>query len=169
MNKSLLIVLILGVSLKISAQKQESESYYPLTKGLSKTLTWYKSKYREIIKDTITINGKVYTEISQVFPPKKEINIFVRNSNDSIYFLNRKTETEKLFFGISEVVGQKTGNGTVIKVNAKLRTPKGKLTELLVIEMNYSNGNKDIRYYKKGLGLVATKNSKGLICYHIPD
>ena len=169
MKRKIILFLLLGSLLKLNAQDNESESYYPLTKGLSKTLTWYNSKYREIIKDTISVNGKVYTEISQIFPPKKEITIFMRKSNDSIYFLNRKTETEKLFFGISEIVGQKTGNGTVIKKNAKLRTPKGKLTELLVIEMNYPNGNKDIRYYKKGIGLVATKNSKGLICYYVPD
>lgn len=169
MKNNLLLIFILSFIVNINAQKNESESYYPLKKGLSKTLTWYNSKYREVVKDTININGKIYTEISQVFPPKKEINIFLRKSNDSIFFLNTKTKSDRIFFGVSGEVGQKIGDGTIIKKNAKLKTPKGKLTELLVIEMNYSNGAKDIRYYKKGLGLVAVKNNKGLICFYIPD
>ncbi|WP_237275841.1 hypothetical protein [Tenacibaculum ovolyticum] len=169
MKKNLLIIFALGILMNINAQKNESGSYYPLTKGLSKTLTWYNSKYREIVKDTIIVNGKTYTEVSQLFPPKKEINIFLRKSNDSIFFLNQKTKSDRIFFGISGKIGQKIGDGTIIKKNAKLRTPKGKLRELLVIEMNYSNGAKDTRYYKKGLGLVAVKNSKGLISYYVSD
>ena len=153
----------------LKAQNASSESYYPLTKGLSKTLTWYKSKYREVIKDTVKLNGKFYTQVSQIFPPNKSINIYVRESNDTIYFYNQKKEQENPFFGIAPNIGQKIGNGTVKKIDAKLRTPEGKLTELLQVEMNYSNGQQDIRYYKKGLGLVAVKNEKGLICYYIPD
>ena len=100
MKKSLLLIFFLSFVLKINAQNNENESYYPLTKGLSKTLTWYNSKYRETIKDTITVNKKVYTEISQLFPPKKEIKISLRKSNDSIFFLNTKTQSERIFFGI---------------------------------------------------------------------
>lgn len=159
--------LILGLS--TYAQNSEDESFYPLTKGLSKSLTWYNSIYREVIKDTIHVNGKIYTEVSQIFPPKKEINIYVRKSNDTIYFFNELKKTEMAFFGIAEKVGQTIGNGTVKEINATLKTPKGKLTDLLVIDMKYGNGSKDTRYYQKGLGLVAVKSKNKLICYYVPD
>jgi hypothetical protein len=165
------LFLVLGVlsCLIINSQDLEKESYFPLKEGNSKTLTWYKSKYREVIKDTTTINGEIYTEISQIFPPKKEINIYLRKSNDTIYFFNKKDKKEIIFFGIGENKGEKIGKGTIKKVNAKLKTPKGKLSGLLVVEMNYSNGSSSTRYYKKGLGLVAVKKKKKLICYYVPD
>jgi hypothetical protein len=167
MKKTFLILGLLSYSI-LSSQDLESKSYFPLKKGNSKTLTWYKSKYREVIKDTITIKGKVYTEVSQIFPPKKEINIFLRKSNDTIYFFNQQEKKEIVFFGISLVKGEKIGKGTIKKINAKIRTPKGRLKDLLAIEMKYLNSS-SIRYYKKGLGLVAVKNKDGLICYYVPD
>jgi len=169
MKKYIFILLIINLSFNLYAQNSEKESYYPLTKGISKTLTWYKGKYREVIKDTIKLNGKIFTQISQIFPPNKSIDIYLRKSNDTIFFFNETKKKEKPFFGINPEVGQSIGNGTIIKTNAKLKTPKGKLTELLVIEMNYSNGTKDTRYYKKGLGLVAVKDKRKLICYYVPD
>ena len=155
--------------LQLNAQSTSSDSYYPLTRGISKTLTWYEGKYREVIKDTVTLEGELYTHIAQIFPPKNTIDIYLRNSNDTIYFFNTVKKTHAPFFGIKPVVGETIGNGTIKKVDASLKTPKGKLTDLLVIEMNYSNGAKDTRYYKRGLGLVAVKNKKKLICYYIPD
>jgi len=169
MLKKFLFLLLLVFVVNLSAQELDSESYFPLKNGMSKTLTWYKSKYREVIKDTIKVNGKTYTQVSQIFPPKKEINIYLRKSNDTIFFFNETTKTEKAFFSIAEEKDKQVGAGTVIKTNAKLRTPKGKLSELLVIEMKYSNGSKDTRFYKKGIGLVAVKNNKGLICHYVPD
>lgn len=147
----------------------ESESYFPLNKGISKTLTWYKSKYREVIKDTIVFEGKTYTQVAQVFPPDETINIYYRKSNDTIYYFNEVKKEDTPFFSINPVKGEKTSNGTVKKVGASLRTPNGKLTDLLVIEMEYSNGNKDTRYFKRGLGLVAVKNTNGLICWYVPE
>jgi len=169
MIKKFLPLLFIAFYLNSYAQEENVESYYPLTKGISKTLTWYHGKYREIIGDTINLEGKTYTEIRQVFPPDTEIAIYVRRSNDTVYFFNEKSRKEKVFFGVSPNKGQQIGDGTVIKTNANLRTPAGKLTDLLVVKMEYSNELSDTRYYKRGLGLVAVKNNNKLICYYIPD
>lgn len=147
----------------------EKESYFPLSKGISKTLTWYKNKYREVIKDTITFEGKTYTQVAQIFPPDETINMYYRKSNDTIYYFNEVKRTDTPFFSINPVEGETTANGTVRKIGATLKTPKGKLTDLLVIEMLYASGQKDTRYYKKGLGLVAVKNNGRLVCYYVPD
>lgn len=147
----------------------EEESYFPLTKGGSKTLTWYNSKYREVVKDTITLGGEVYTQVAQVFPPDETINMYYRNSNDTIYYFNEVKRVHTPFFGINPVKGETTANGTIIEVGGTLKTPKLKLTDLLVIEMVYANGQKDTRFYKKGLGLVAVKSKGKLVCYYVPD
>jgi len=167
--KKILFLVVLS-SLLSNSQNSEEDSYYPLVNGMSKTLTWYTSKYREVIKDTVKLeNGKYYNLISQIFPPKKSIDIYMRKSNDTIYFYNEAEHKEVPFFGINPQIGETIGKGTVIEVDAKLRTPKGKLTGLLAVEMNYSKDSQDVRYYKKGIGLVAV-NSKGrLICYYVPD
>ncbi len=169
MKKIVLMLFAFNLSLGLTAQDSNQESYYPLTKGMSKTLTWYSSKYREIIKDTVQLGGRTYTHIAQVFPPKKTIDIYLRKSNDTIYTYNDVKKSHVPFFGVNPKAGEIIGDGKVIEVGAKLRTPKGKLTDLLVIEMNYSNGTKDIRYFKRGLGLVAVKNKNKLICYYVPD
>lgn len=93
----------------------------------------------------------------------------IRISNDTVYHWNDVQKKHQVFFGINPKVGETIGNGTIKDVGAKLKTPKGKLNDLLVIEMNYSNGMSDTRYYQKGLGLVAVKNNKGLISYYVPD
>ena len=169
MIKTVFTLFIFSVSLSVFSQNSNSESYYPLEKGLSKTLTWYKSKYREVIKETDTLEGTVYTKLSQIFPPKKAINIYLRQSNDTVYYFNEVKRKETPFFGIRPIIGEEIGSGTIKKINAKLKTPKGKLTDLLVIEMNYTNGASDTRFFKKGLGLVAVKNNGKLICYYVPD
>ncbi|MFC4221180.1 hypothetical protein [Flagellimonas marina] len=147
----------------------EKDSYFPLTKGISKTLTWYNNKYREVVEDTITFEGKVYTRVAQIFPPDETINMYYFKSNDTIYYFNEVKRKHTPFFSINPVEGETTANGTVKKVGATLKTPKGKLTNLLVIEMVYVSGQKDTRYYKKGLGLVAVKNNGRLVCYYVPD
>lgn len=169
MKKVLMFTCLSCLYFTSKAQQSSESSYYPLTKGLSKTLTWHNSKYREVIKDTVTFEGKVYTHISQIFPPNDPVDIYIRKSNDTIYFFNEVKKTDSPFFGINPTVGEKIGKGTVKKINAKLKTPEGTLTDLLVISMKYTKGNKDTRYYKRGLGLVAVKNKKGLICWYVPD
>ncbi|MBB3696509.1 hypothetical protein KMW28_24230 [Flammeovirga yaeyamensis] len=169
MRKLTFLIAFLATTIALSAQDIDSDSYYPLSIGQKKTLTWYNNKYQEVIKDTVNISGKRYTIISQIFSKNKVIDLFMRVSNDTVYFYNTKKKLEIPYFGIAPNVGEKIGNGVVLNREAKLKTPSGTLKELLKIEMNYPNGAKDIRYYKKGLGLVAVKNKKGLICYYIPD
>lgn len=147
----------------------EKDSYFPLAKGVSKTLTWYKNKYREVIKDTITFEGETYTQVAQIFPPDETINMYYRKSNDTVYYFNEVKKTHVPFFSINPIEGETTANGTVRKVGGTLKTPKGKLTDLLVIEMAYESGQKDTRYYKKGLGLIAVKNNGRLVSYYVPD
>lgn len=147
----------------------EKESYFPLDKGISKTLKWYKNKYREIVKDTITFKGKIYTHVAQIFPPDKTINMYYRKSNDTIYYFNEVKREHTPFFSINPVKGETVANGTIKKVGATLKTPLGRLKDLLVIDMAYANGQKDTRFYKKGLGLVAVKNNGQLVCYYVSD
>ncbi|GAB5473831.1 MAG: hypothetical protein Mars2KO_19300 [Maribacter sp.] len=171
MKKSILTIFSLCLcSISIGqTDVDEKNSYFPLEKGISKTLTWYKGKYREVIKDTITYGGRVYTEVAQIFPPNETINMYYRKSNDTIYFFNEVKSVDVPFFGINPKIGERIGNGIIKKTGAKLKTPKGKLDDLLVVEMKYANGGKDTRYYKKGLGLVAVKNKNKLVCYYVPD
>ncbi|MEP2239702.1 MAG: hypothetical protein ABJI22_15140 [Maribacter sp.] len=171
MKKPLLLISVFLLTIVSFGQNNELEknSFFPLNKGISKTLTWYKGKYREVVKDTVTFNTKVYTKVSQIFPPDETINMYYRKSNDTIYFFNEIKKVDVPFFGINPKIGESIGNGTIKKIDAKLKTPKGKLENLLVIEMEYSNGQKDTRFYQKGLGLVAVKNKNRLICYYIPD
>lgn len=146
---------------------QNSESYFPIEIGKEKTLTWYNDKYVESFTDSIQIEGEKYYIYSQEFR-KNTIKLEIRISNDTVYSWNDVKKVHEVFFGINPKVGEKIGNGTIKKVDAKLRTPKGKLRDLLVIEMNYAGGSTDTRYYKKGVGLVAVRNKRGLICYYVP-
>lgn len=77
---------------------QEKESYFPLSKGISKTLTWYKNKYREVVKDTITFEGITYTQVAQIFPPDETINMYYRKSNDTIYYFNEVKKADTYLF-----------------------------------------------------------------------
>lgn len=163
-TKALLIILFLPLILI----GQNSDSYFPIEIGKEKTLTWYKDKYVESFTDSTEFGGKTYYLYNQKFK-RNSIKMHIRISNDTVYHWNNVKNKHQVFFGINPKVGETIGNGTIKDVDAKLRTPKGKLVDLLVIEMNYSNGMSDTRYYQKGFGLVAVKNNKGLICYYIPD
>lgn len=163
-TKALLIILFLPLILI----GQNSDSYFPIKIGKEKTLTWYKDKYVESFTDSTEFGGKTYYLYNQKFK-RNSIKMHIRISNDTVYHWNNVKNKHQVFFGINPKVGETIGNGTIKDVDAKLRTPKGKLVDLLVIEMNYSNGMSDTRYYQKGFGLVAVKNNKGLICYYIPD
>lgn len=147
---------------------QNKESYLPIEIGKEKTLTWYKDKYVESFTDSTEIGGEKYYLYSQKFK-NNSMDMHIRISNDTVYHWNDVKKKHQVFFGINPKVGETIGNGTILEVGAKLKTPKGKLKDLLVIEMNYSNGMSDTRYYQKGFGLVAVKNNKGLICYYVPD
>lgn len=164
--RTIIYLILLFSPLTLIAQ--ESESYFPLDLGKEKTLTWHKDKYVESFTDSTEIGGKKYYVYTQKFK-KASVQIPIRIRNDTVYHWNEVKKRQQVFFGINAEVGETIGLGTIKKVGAKLRTPKGKLKDLLVIEMNYSNGMSDIRYYQKGTGLVAVKNDKGLICYIIPD
>ena len=164
MQRTILFALLFFPVLLIG---QNSGSYFPIEIGKEKVLTWYKDKYRESFTDSTTIGGEKYYVYSQKFK-SNAIEMPIRISNDTVYHWNDVKKKHQVFFGINPKVGETIGNGTIKKVGAKLKTPKGKLEDLLVIEMNYSNGMSDTRYYQKGLGLVAVKNKKGLICYYLP-
>ena len=164
-----LILALLISTIGFAQTESKNESYFPLKKGISKTLTWYNGKYREVIKDTVILGDHTYTEVAQIFPPNEAISMYYRESNDTIFYFNEEKKLDTPFFGIKPKQGESVANGVVKKVGAKLKTPVGKLEDLLVIEMTYSNGQKDTRYYKKGLGLVAVKNNNRLICYFVPD
>ncbi len=161
-------ILLILIFTPIILIGQNKESYLPIEIGKEKTLTWYKDKYVESFTDSTEIGGEKYYLYSQKFK-NKSMDMYIRISNDTVYHWNDVKKEHQVFFGINPKVGETIGIGTILEVEAKLKTPKGKLKDLLVIQMNYSNGMSDKRYYQKGFGLVAVKNNKGLICYYVPD
>lgn len=165
MKKTLFFTFILLPILLIS---QNAESYFPIEIAKEKKLTWYNDIYVESFTDSTEIEGKTYYTYSQAFK-SQTIDMQIRISNDTVYFWNDVQNKSQVFFGINPKVGEKIGNGTIKKVGAKLRTPKGKLKDLLVIEMEYASGSSDTRYYQKGRGLVAVRNNRKLVCYYIPN
>ena len=164
MKKTILLSLIILPLITIG---QNSESYFPIEIGKEKTLTWYKGQYVESFIDSTMLGGKKYYKYLQNFK-QGGIEMPIRISNDTVYYWNDAKKIHRAFFGINPKIGETIGDGTILEVDAKLRTPKGKLKDLLVIEMNYPNGASDIRYYQKGMGLVAVKNKKKLVCYYLP-
>uniref|UniRef100_UPI0040497254 hypothetical protein n=1 Tax=Gelidibacter sp. TaxID=2018083 RepID=UPI0040497254 len=165
MKKAIIITLLFLPFLSVG---QNSESYFPITIGKEKTLTWYKDIYIESFTDSTEIGGKWYYLYSQKFK-NNNIEMQIRISNDTVYVWNDVNKNHRVFFGINPKVGETIGVGTIKEVGATLKTPKGTLKDLLVIEMNYTKDQSDTRYYKKGFGLVAVINKKGLICYYVPD
>jgi len=161
-------ILLILIFTPIILIGQNKESYLPIEIGKEKTLTWYKDKYVESFTDSTEIGCEKYYLYSQKFK-NSSMDMYIRISNDTVYHWNDVKKEHQVFFGINPKVGETIGIGTILEVEAKLKTPKGKLKDLLVIQMNYSNGMSDKRYYQKGFGLVAVKNSKGLICYYVPD
>lgn len=161
-------ILLILIFTPIILIGQNKESYLPIEIGKEKTLTWYKDKYVESFTDSTEIGGEKYYLYSQKFK-NNSMDMYIRISNDTVYHWNDVKKEHQVFFGINPKVGETIGIGTILEVEAKLKTPKGKLKDLLVIQMNYSNGMSDKRYYQKGFGLVAVKNNKGLICYYVPD
>ncbi|NRD22689.1 hypothetical protein HNV10_05525 [Winogradskyella litoriviva] len=162
------ILSLTMVLLPLILISQNSESYFPVEIGKEKQLTWYNDTYVESFTDSTELGGETYYVYSQKFK-NNTIEMPIRISNDTVYHWNEVKNKHQVFFGINPKVGETIGIGTIKKIDAKLKTPKGKLTDLLVIEMTYSNGVTDKRYYKKGVGLVAVKSKKGLICYYVPE
>ena len=162
------IIILSIILIPIFLFSQNSESYFPIEFGQEKTLTWYKNTYVESFTDSTELGGKTYYIYSQKFE-HNTIDMPIRISNDTVYYWNDVKKIHRPFFGINPKVGETIGDGTIKKVDAKLKTPKGRLKDLLVIEMNYPNGGSDTRYYQKGFGLVAVRNKKGLVCYYVPD
>ena len=147
---------------------QNSESYFPIEVGNEKMLTWYKGKYLESFTDSTELGGEKYYLYSQKFS-NNSMGMHIRISNDTVYHWNDVKKKHEVFFGINPKVGETIGNGTIKKVGGKLKTPKGEFLNLLVIEMNYPNGESGTRYYQKGLGLVAVKSNNELISYYVPN
>ncbi|MCG8860043.1 hypothetical protein [Tenacibaculum finnmarkense] len=138
--------------------KNFGDSYFPLEIGFEKNITWYTSAYHESISEKIEKQGKEYYKYLQDFGNGNAPELILRNSNDTIYSFYKNKES--IFLIIKPEVGLEWKGGTIIDTNGKFESPYCYYENLLVVEHKYTNGEKGLRYYKKGLGLVAIKKKK---------
>ncbi len=65
--------------------------------------------------------------------------------------------------------GIKWETGKIAEIDGSFETPYCNYENLIVVENKYSNGTKEKRYYKKGLGLVAITSKKGIKGICLPN
>ena len=156
----LLVCPLLGFGQSDFCNKSFGNSYFPLEIGFEKNITWGSSFYVESIKEKMEIDGKEYFKYNQDFGKGKAYELLLRNQNDTIYLFNEKNKKEIVFLIVKPKKGTKWGAGKIVEIDGSFETPYCNYENLLVIESKYSNGEKDKRYYKQGLGLVAITSKK---------
>ncbi len=174
MKKNIIIFLLFINSLPIFSQvnfcdKYFGDSYFPLNLGIEKIISWYDTSYIESITDSVLIGKKTYFEYKQDFGKNKEIKLFLRNSNDTIFMYNEKAETENILWITQPKVGVNWDNGKVIETNGTFETPYCNYSDLLVIELSYKNDEKEKRYFKKGLGLIGISRKDEIVGMCLPS
>lgn len=165
----LLILPIFGFAQSDFCEKNFGESYFPLEIGFEKNITWGNSFYIEKITEKIEIDGKEYYKYEQDFRNGTVYDLLLRNQNDTIYMYNEKLEKENILLIAIPEKGIKWKSGKIDKIDGSFETPYCNYENLLVVENKYSNGAKETRYYKKGLGLVAITNKKGIKGICLPN
>jgi len=165
----LLVCPLLNFGQSYFCNKSFGNSYFPLEIGFEKNITWGGSFYVESIKEKTEIDGKEYFKYNQDFGNGKAYELLLRNQNDTIYFFNEKKKEEIVFLIAKPEKGIKWGAGKIIEIDGSFETPYCNYENLLVVENKYSNGEKDKRYYKQGLGLVAITNKKGINGICLPN
>jgi len=173
MNKTIIFILsllpIFGFAQSDFCNKNFGESYFPLEIGFEKNITWGNSLYIEKITEKIEIDGNEYFKYVQDFRNGTVYDLLLRNQNDTIYMYNEKLKKENILLIAKPEKGIKWSSGKIDDINGSFETPYCNYENLLVVENKYSNGEKETRYYKKGLGLIAITNRKGIKGICLPN
>lgn len=165
----LIILPFLGFGQSDFCDKNFGDSYFPLKIGFEKNITWGNSFYIEKVTEKTNIDGTEYYKYVQDFGNGTVYDMLLRNQNDTIFMYNKKLKKETILLIVKPEKGIKWATGKIDKIDGSFETPYCNYENLLVIENKYSNGEKDTRYFKKGLGLVAITNRKGINGICLPN
>lgn len=149
--------------------KSFGESYFPLSIGFEKHITWGDAFYVEKVTEKIEIDGKEYYKYEQDFGKGTIYDLLLRNQNDTIYMYNEVKKKDNILLIAIPEKGASWDTGKIAEINGSFETPYCNYENLIVVENKYSNGTKEKRYYKKGLGLVAITNKKGIKGICLPN
>lgn len=150
-------------------EKNFGESYYPLKVGFKKNLIWGTATYVEKVTGKTTQNGVEYYNYEQDFGGGTSYDLLLRKQNDTIFMYNEKEKKDIILLIERPVKGTKWKSGKVIDTDGEFKSPFCNYKNLLVIQKKYPNGNKEKRFYKKGLGLVAVTTKKGIKGMCVPS
>jgi len=150
-------------------EKSFGESYYPLKIGFEKHLTWGKATYVEKVTGTTEQNGIEYFNYEQDFGGGTSYDLLLRKQNDTVFMYNEKQKKDVILLIERPVKGTKWESGKVVDTDGFFESPFCDYKNLLVIENKYSDGRKEKRFYKKGLGLVAVTTKKGIKGMCVPS
>lgn len=159
-------ILIFGQS--DFCEKNFGESYYPLEIGFEKHLTWGTATYIEKVTGITTKDGIEYYNYEQDFGGGTSYDLLLRKQNDTVFMYNEELKKDVILLIERPVIGIKWDSGKVIDTNGFFESPFCDYKNLLVIENKYPDGNKEKRFYKKGLGLVAVTTNKGIKGMFVP-
>ena len=149
--------------------KSFGESYFPLEIGFEKYISWGSALYVERVTEKIDVDGKEYYKYEQDFRNGTIYDLLLRNQNDTIFMYNEVKKTESILLIARPQKGINWNTGKVAEIDGTFETPYCNYENLIVVENKYSNGEKEKRYYKKGLGLVAITNKKGIKGICLPN
>ncbi|NQX86715.1 MAG: hypothetical protein HRT67_12565 [Flavobacteriaceae bacterium] len=173
MNRKTFILLIILPILTFGqsdfCDKSFGESYFPLEIGFEKQITWGNAFYVEKVTERTEINGKEYYKYEQDFGNGTVYDLLLRNQNDTIYMYNEVKKKDNILLIAKPQKGIKWDKGKISEIEGSFETPYCNYENLLVVENKYSNGTKEKRYYKKGLGLVAITTKKGIKGICLPN
>lgn len=165
----LLILPLLGFGQSNFCEKNFGESYYPLKIGFEKHLTWGTAIYVEKVTGKTMQNGIEYYNYEQDFGGGTSYDLLLRKQNDTVFMYNEKQKKDVILLIERPIKGTRWDSGKVIDTDGFFESPFCNYENLLVIENKYPNGNKEKRFYKKGLGLVAVTTKKGIKGMCIPS
>jgi hypothetical protein len=165
----LVILPIFGFAQSDFCEKTFGESYYPLKIGFEKHLTWGTATYIEKVTGTTEKDGIEYFNYEQDFGGGTSYDLLLRKQNDTVYMYNEKQKKDVILLIERPVEGTKWKSGKVIDTNGFFESPFCDYKNLLVIENKYPDGDKEKRFYKKGLGLVAVTTNKGIKGMCVPN
>lgn len=173
MKRTILLLLailpILTFGQSEFCDKSFGESYFPLQIGFEKHITWGNAFYVEKVTEKTEIDGKKYFKYEQDFRNGTVYDLLLRNQNDTIFMYNEVKKKDQILLIAKPQKGIKWETGKVAEIDGSFETPYCNYENLIVVENKYSNGTKEKRYYKKGLGLVAITSKKGIKGICLPN
>ncbi|WP_234859183.1 hypothetical protein [Aquimarina aquimarini] len=149
--------------------KSFGESYFPLEIGFEKHITWGNAFYVEKVTKKKEIGGKEYFKYEQDFRNGTVYDLLLRNQNDTILMYNEVKKRDQILLIAKPQKEIRWETGKVTEIDGSFETPYCNYENLIVVENKYSNGTKEKRYYKKGLGLVAITSKKGIKGICLPN